>query len=131
MTVLTFSKEDVIILINRNYLMKSLLLYSSKTGSNKSIKLHDKIVKKLSSKFDITSHYCHSLSELENEITNFLYKTSKDFDSDICGFSQKLMKNYWTTDEWNKVHWNDIYKTSSFKVLVNSNLSSNYNMTKK
>ena len=62
--------------------MKALLLYSSKTGSNKSIKLHDKIMKKLSSKFEISSHYCHSLSELENEITNSLKNYKYLF---ICG----------------------------------------------
>ncbi len=50
--------------------MKALLLYSNNAGKNKAIKLHDKIVKKLSAKFDITSKECPSLDEFKQEVEN-------------------------------------------------------------
>lgn len=55
--------------------MEALLLYSNNAGKNKAIKLHDKIVKKLSSKFEITSKECPSLIDFNNEIKN-----SKDYE---------------------------------------------------
>lgn len=55
--------------------MKALLLYSNKTGKNKAIKLHDKIVKKLSSKYEITSKECPSLDEFKEAV-----ESSKNFD---------------------------------------------------
>ena len=67
---------------------------------------------------------------LEEYITGFLYTTSKEYNSDICGFGEKLMQTYWTEEEWNKVHWSDIYKNASYDVNVETNISSSYLFTK-
>ena len=63
---------------------------------------------------------------LEANIEKFLYKLSKEFNSDICEYSQTLMKKYTTSDEWEKVNWDDVYKNSIFEVTVSSTISSNY-----
>lgn len=65
---------------------------------------------------------------LEKNIETFLYKTSKDFNSDICNFGYILRKKYLTKDDFDMIHWIDIYKSSAFKVVVNSSISSNYTL---
>ena len=40
------------------------------------------------------------------------------------------MQTYWTEEEWNKVHWSDIYKNASYDVNVETNISSSYLFTK-
>ena len=56
--------------------MKALLLYSNNAGKNKAIKLHDKIVKKLSHRYEIISKECPSLNDFTKEVKN-----SKEYDA--------------------------------------------------
>ena len=56
--------------------MKALLLYSNNAGKNKAIKLHDKIVKKLSHRYEIISKECPSLNDFTSEVKN-----SKEYDA--------------------------------------------------
>lgn len=56
--------------------MKALLLYSNNAGKNKAIKLHDKIVKKLSHRYEIISKECPSLDDFTSEVKN-----SKEYDA--------------------------------------------------
>lgn len=67
---------------------------------------------------------------LEENISSFLYTTSKEYNSDICSFGKGLMEKYLTEPDWKNVHWPEIYKDSSFSIKVRSNISSSYLFTK-
>ena len=56
---------------------------------------------------------------IHTNIESFLYKTSKQFGSDICAFGRMAAKNYLTIHEWNESNWLEMYKYSYFKVNVN------------
>ena len=56
---------------------------------------------------------------LKHNVTNFLYKTSKELGSDIVGFGKYALSNYLTWDEWESSNWNENYKNSFFNVNVN------------
>lgn len=61
---------------------------------------------------------------IENQVTNFLYKTSKEYKSDICGFGKYLISDYTTTEEWLKSDWKNNYQNAFFNVSVNTSISS-------
>ncbi len=67
---------------------------------------------------------------LENEIKNYLYKTAKNFNSDIDGFGKKAVSKYLTIDEWHDASWLENYKNSFFDVKVNVNIKSGYEFNK-
>ena len=59
-------------------------------------------------------------------INNYLYKTSKEFQSDICKFGKYAVKHFLTWNSWEEYDWLNKYQDSFFKADVNSNLSSSY-----
>ena len=59
-------------------------------------------------------------------INNYLYKTSKEFNADVCKFGKYAVSNFLTWDKWIDYDWKNKYKDSFFKADVNSNLSSSY-----
>lgn len=65
-------------------------------------------------------------SYLERLITDYLYKTSKDFKSDIDNFGSHVLSNYLTWDKWKNSDWLNNYTNSFFSVNVNSNIVSGY-----
>lgn len=68
-------------------------------------------------------------SYLENKLYDYLYKTSLDFNSDVCGFGKFAIGHFLTTDEWNNYNWLNNYKNSIFKVNVNSSIKSGLLLT--
>ena len=67
---------------------------------------------------EAANHYLESL------IKEYLYTISKEYNSDITGFSGMLASKYLTLDQYNKVHWNEIFKDSYFKVRVDTKIIS-------
>ena len=65
-------------------------------------------------------------SYLEYCISSYLYKTSKDFCSDIDDFGINILSNYLTIKDWENADWLNNYENSFFKVNVNSNIVSGY-----
>lgn len=63
---------------------------------------------------------------LKSELENYLYKTSKEFKSDIAGFGKYALSKYLTIDKWHKSNWLENYKNSFFDVKVNVNIKSGY-----
>lgn len=63
---------------------------------------------------------------LEKNIKNYLYKTSKEFNSDIVGFGRYAVKYFTTWDDWISYNWNHNYRNSFFSVDINSSLRSAY-----
>lgn len=62
---------------------------------------------------------------LETLINEYLYSIAKDYNSDIAGFGGMLSAKFLTNDDWEKVHWNEIFKDSYFEVNVNTTITSN------
>lgn len=57
---------------------------------------------------------------LENLINNYLYKISREYNSDICYFGELLATKYLTTEEFNKIGWENIFKDSIFDIEIDS-----------
>ena len=84
----------------------------------------------LSINLDVNYMNKENLEKLEHELEyilkqnmrNYLYKTAKEFRSDISGFGNKASKNYLTWDKWEESNWLDIYQFSYFDVEFNVNI---------
>ena len=129
------SNLDIYIVLKNNT-KNSVKLVNNSPFITSNISIEGKILSSTSNDTDYSKKEAlisveNSLKDyLEEYITGFLYTTSKEYNSDICGFGEKLMQTYWTEEEWNKVHWSDIYKNASYDVNVETNISSSYLFTK-
>lgn len=65
-------------------------------------------------------------SYLEDKISSYLYKISKEFNSDIDGFGKYAVKNFLTWDEWVNYDWLQNFNTSFFDVNVETVVKSGY-----
>ena len=61
---------------------------------------------------------------IESKVSNFLYKTAKEFNSDICGFGKYCLSKYTTWDKWEESNWSENYKNSFFNVKTNIHIIS-------
>lgn len=75
----------------------------------------DKTLEEISSSCD---------SYLESAFSNFLYKTAKEFHSDINGFGKKALSNFKTTNEVNDYGWLNNYKNAFFDININTSIKS-------
>ena len=53
---------------------------------------------------------------LEQHISEFSYKTSREYQSDIVGFKGYFNKNFLTQDEIDKYNWDELYPKSKFVI---------------
>ena len=67
---------------------------------------------------------------LHDQIQNYLYKTSREYSSDISGFGKYAVKHYLTLDDWYNSNWLDNYKNSNFNVNVHLIMKSGNIFTK-
>ena len=65
-------------------------------------------------------------SYIKSQIEAYLYKTSKDYKSDIAVFGKNSVKYFSTWDEWLEYNWLDNYSNSFFNVNVDVNVISSY-----
>ncbi len=63
---------------------------------------------------------------LERLIKEYLYTISKQYNSDTVGFGGMLASKFLTTDEFNKIEWNKIFKDSFFTVKVDTHITSSH-----
>lgn len=68
-------------------------------------------------------------SYLENLLYPYLYKTSKEFSSDIDGFGKYALKAFLTQDEWENYNWRFKYSNASFNVTINCEIESSLLLT--
>ncbi len=61
---------------------------------------------------------------LESMFLDYLYKTSKDFKSDINGFGNYAAKNFVTTSQYEDYNWLESYKDTFFDVQVDTSVKS-------
>lgn len=66
---------------------------------------------------------------LKDKISEYLYKTSIDFNSDVCGFGRYAINKFLTTEDWDNYNWLDNYKNSIFKINVESSVKSGLLLT--
>ena len=59
---------------------------------------------------------------LKEHIDSYLYKTSREFKSDIAGFGKYARTNYMTIPEWKASNWLENYQNSFFNVIVHVNI---------
>lgn len=67
---------------------------------------------------------------LEQNIRSYLYKTAKEYKTDIASFGRYALKNYSTWTDWYNSNWAANYENSFFKVNVNSSIQSGQLFTK-
>lgn len=71
---------------------------------------------------DSISESCNTY--LESMFSDYLYKTSKDFKSDINGFGNFATKNFNTTNEYYEYNWLNSYKDAFFDINVDTSVKS-------
>ncbi len=69
------------------------------------------------------SHY------LKSNMLNYLYKTSKEFHSDISGIGKFAIANFKTSSEFEEYNWLDNYENAFFQVDASVKLKSSYLLT--
>jgi len=77
---------------------------------------------------DILNSYVDTY--LEDIINSYLYKTSKEFKSDIAGFGKYVIPKYYTWNDWISSDWLNNYQNSFFEVTVTTNIQGGYLFTK-
>ena len=76
---------------------------------------------------DSISESCNSY--LENVFTDYLYKTSKEFEADINNFGVYSLINFFTIDEKENYSWHECYKNAFFDVDVDTSIKSSMLIT--
>ena len=80
-----------------------------------------------SNNLDDLSNYANIY--LKNQITDYLYKTSKELESDIDAFGNYAIRHFTTYTEWIDYGWLDNYKNSFFDINVDTNVQSSLLLT--
>ena len=65
-------------------------------------------------------------SYMETQLSSYLYKTSKEFESDINGLGKFALSSFTTTTEFDNYDWLSNYKNAFFNITVDSNMSSGF-----
>ena len=68
----------------------------------------------------------YTTSYMKNQIYQYLYKVSKEYNSDIDGFGLHVTKNFSTWEKWRNYKWLDNFKNSFFNVEVETKVKSGY-----
>lgn len=65
-------------------------------------------------------------SYMTSHLYDYLYKISKEYNTDIDGFGSYAVRNFKTFDEWESFNWLENFKDSFFNVTVNTTVKSSY-----
>lgn len=66
---------------------------------------------------------------LESVFSDYLYKTSKEFKSDINGFGKYALGNFFTTQDYDNYKWCDNYHNAFFDVKIDTSIKSSMLIT--
>ena len=124
------STIDVALYSHKNTSIKTELINNSPFSSI-DIKLNARLLSVNQNSGDFGTEEIKELESLINSflqesILNYLYKTSKEFESDIDGIGKSLLTKFKTMDEWNNYDWSNNYKNTFFKVNVTTNVKSSF-----
>lgn len=67
---------------------------------------------------------------IQELIRTYLGKITKEYHSDIAGFGGMLSSKYLTVDDFNKIHWNEIFENSNYEVHVYTQITSSQLLNK-
>ena len=67
---------------------------------------------------------------IEALINTYLNKIVKEYHSDIVGFGGMLSSKYLTLDDFEKIHWNDIFENSNYEIHVHTQITSSQLLNK-
>lgn len=67
---------------------------------------------------------------LESILTEYLYKTSQEFKSDVTGLGKYVVSNFSTNQDFENYNWSNNYTNSTFDVNINTNIDSGFLLTK-
>lgn len=65
-------------------------------------------------------------SYMSNKLYKYLYKVSKEFNSDIDGFGRYAVKNFLTMNDWQNYNWLKNFENSFFDVHIETKVKSSY-----
>ncbi len=65
-------------------------------------------------------------SYMKNQISSYLYKISKEYNSDIDGFGKYATQYFLTWDDWKNYNWLENFNNSFFNVEVETSIKSSY-----
>ena len=88
------------------------------------------------SSIDLSNEACmDTLNEalcdnIEAHVLSYLYKTAKEYKTDIASFGRLGLKDYLTWQDWVDSNWASNYQNSFFSVNVNSTIQSGQLFTK-
>ena len=68
----------------------------------------------------------YASSYVKSNVENYLYKTSKEFKSDIAGFGKYMLPKYLTWQDWIDSDWSNNYENAFFDVSIETNIQSGY-----
>ncbi len=63
---------------------------------------------------------------LENILTQYLYRTSTEFQSDISGFGKYALSHFLTAQDFEAYDWQNNYVNSTFKVTIDTQIQSGF-----
>lgn len=111
-------KITVNLVNNVPYIKVKVYLYTRMLSMNKnSNTLNEENTKKIE---EYTNKY------LEQNISSYLYKTSRDFQADINGLGRYAIKNFLFWNDWADYNWLNKFQTATFEVEVDSVFRSAY-----
>lgn len=61
---------------------------------------------------------------LEKIFKKYVYTITKEYNSDIVGFKGICQSNYLTKEEFEKIHWDEIFKDSYYNININTKINS-------
>lgn len=102
---------------------------NDKPKINVKLNLRGKVISEpdnLSLSYDETLDKLNAIfkDSLSKKITNYLYKTSKEYDSDINEFYRTAKRKFKTTSDFDNYNWAQKYKDAEFNVELNDNMIS-------
>lgn len=71
---------------------------------------------------EAVSNSCNAY--LKATFSDYLYKSSKDFQSDINGFGKYALQNFFTTEEFENYDWSKKYEDAFFAIEVDTSIKS-------
>lgn len=117
------STDNSVTLINNTpYIESNIFLTGNVSSLDTSIDLTDP------QNLDTLNDYINSY--IEQNVLSYLYKTSRDFKSDIDEFGKYLLPNYLNWEDWLESDWLNNYQNSFFKVEVHTEIQGGYIYTK-
>ncbi len=63
---------------------------------------------------------------LEEALTQYLYRTSMEFKSDISGFGKYALSSFLTAQDFEEYDWQNSYVNSTFKVTIDTEIQSGF-----